>query len=261
MRRRAPEDEIRAYYRALLQVWGNQHWWPAQSRFEVIVGTYLTQNTSWTNVEKALANLRQARALNPAAIAGMRLADLEPLVRPAGYFRQKAARLKQFVEFLNTKYGGSLTRMFRRPTEKLRPELLALNGVGPETADSILLYAGGYPAFVVDGYTRRILARHGLISFSDRYDDIRRLVEGALLAPQAVKTPPEASPTAHNPSRMSRARRSAAAQRYNEMHGLIVTTGKLHCHKHAPHCEGCPLKPFLPRGGPRDTLPYNEANR
>jgi endonuclease-3 related protein len=257
---RAPEDEIRAYYRALLKAWGNQHWWPAQSRFEVIVGAFLTQNTSWTNVERALANLRQARALSPNVIAAMPLAALEQLVRPAGYFRQKAARLKHFVDFLERRYRGSLIKMFAQPAESLRSELLALNGIGPETADSILLYAGGHSVFVVDAYTRRILARHGVVDFSATYDDIRLIVERALCDVEPIEVLPKISPLAHKPSRMSRARRSAAAQRFNEMHGLIVTTGKLHCHKQAPHCEGCPLQPFLPPGGPRRLLPYNELN-
>jgi endonuclease III related protein len=159
----AKHDAIRAYYHTLFSAWGRQHWWPAQSRFEVIVGAYLTQNTAWTNVEKALGNLRKARLSdgqrNPAHAAG----ELEQLIRPSGYFRQKAQRLKTFVRFLDERYGGSLARMFARPTAELRDELLALNGVGPETADSILLYAGNHPVFVVDAYTRRILERHGIV--------------------------------------------------------------------------------------------------
>src|SRR5438045_918701 len=136
------EEQIRACYHALLGAWGPQHWWPAHSRFEVIVGAYLTQNTAWTNVERAMANLRAARVLTLDGIRQLPVADLELLVRPAGYFRQKAARLRRFIEFLDAQYDGSLTRMFAQPTAKLRTELLSLNGVGPETADSILLYAG-----------------------------------------------------------------------------------------------------------------------
>ncbi len=171
---------IRAYYRKLFSAWGRQHWWPAQSRFEVIVGAYLTQNTAWTNVEKALANLRRARRLTIRGIRRTPLAELEQLIRPAGYFRQKAQRLKTFVGFLDERYGGSLARMFARPTAELRGELLALNGVGPETADSILLYAGNHPAFVVDAYTRRILERHGIVTARASYDEIRKLFEQAL---------------------------------------------------------------------------------
>jgi endonuclease-3 related protein len=150
----AREHQIQAYYRALLQVWAPQHWWPAQSRFEVIVGAYLTQNTAWTNVEKALANLRAERLLSVRAIRRASLPKLERLIRPAGYFRQKAKRLKLFVTFLDDRYEGSLARLFARPTEKLREELLNLDGIGPETADSILLYAGNHPVFVVDAYTK-----------------------------------------------------------------------------------------------------------
>jgi endonuclease III related protein len=124
-------DAIRAYYHTLFSAWGQQHWWPAQSRFEMIVGAYLTQNTSWTNVEKALGNLRRARLLTLSGIRRTPQHELENLIRPTGYFRQKAQRLKTFVSFLDQHYGGSLGRMFLRPTAELREELLALNGVGP----------------------------------------------------------------------------------------------------------------------------------
>ena len=129
-------------------------------RFEVIVGAILTQNTSWTNVERALASLRAAGKLSVAGIRQVPLPKLEQLIRSSGYFRQKAQRLKNFVAFLDARYDGSLQRMFATPTEQLRDELLALNGIGPETADSILLYAGNHSIFVVDAYTRRILERH-----------------------------------------------------------------------------------------------------
>jgi len=113
-------DAIRQYYQSLFQAWGEQHWWPARTRFEVIVGAYLTQNTAWTNVERALANLRVAHLLNVAGIRRVTLPELERLIRPSGYFRQKAERLKTFVAFLDKRYGGSLTRMFHQPTDKLR---------------------------------------------------------------------------------------------------------------------------------------------
>jgi endonuclease-3 related protein len=176
----AKHDAIRAYYETLFSAWGRQHWWPAQSRFEVIVGAYLTQNTAWANVEKALANLRQARLLTLRGIRRASLPQLERLLRPSGYFRQKAQRLKTFVDFLDDRYGGSLTRLFAQPTAALRNELLALNGVGPETADSILLYAGNHSVFVVDAYTRRILERHQIVAASASYDEIRQLFEQAL---------------------------------------------------------------------------------
>lgn len=238
--------ELLNYYRALLARWGPQNWWPAQSRLEVIVGAYLTQNTSWSNVEKAMANLRRARALSIAGLRKVPIATLEQLVRPSGYFRQKARKLKTFISFLDANYSGSLDRMFAEPTEKLRAELLSLNGVGPETADSILLYAGNHPVFVVDAYTRRIFERHGIISPKTRYDDVRLLVETALnsatreqLAINEAGTDPR-----HPVSRMSRSSRSELAQHYNELHALVVRAGNLYCRSTAK-CEGCPLENFL----------------
>src|SRR5260221_1129081 len=176
-------NDVVAYYKALLARWGPQNWWPAQSRFEVIVGAYLTQNTNWRNVEQAVANLRRERALSRKGMRGLELPRLEELVRPSGYFRQKTRTLKTFLAFLDEKYAGSLERMFSRPTEELRAELLALNGVGPETADSILLYAGNHSVFVLDAYTRRVLERHGIIGPKAGYDEIRVLVEQAIGGP------------------------------------------------------------------------------
>ena len=251
-----PEQHVRNYFEMLYQVWGRQHWWPAQSPFEVIVGAYLTQNTAWANVERALDGLRRAQVLSIRGIRRTPLRKLEKLIRSAGYFRQKAQRLKTFVRFLDRRYRGSLARMFAQPTETLRQELLELNGVGPETADSILLYAGHHPVFVVDAYTRRILERHGLIPAKAAYDDIRELFERAL-APVATETLAqlEQGPRAatggprgscHSPSAMSTAARTPAAQVLNEMHGLIVGVGKNYCKKSQPACEQCPLQKFLP---------------
>jgi endonuclease III related protein len=161
--RRRNDAQIRAFYRTLLAAWGPQHWWPAHTPLEVIVGAFLTQNTAWTNVERALANLRAANLLSLEAIRRIPLPDLELLIRPSGYFRQKAQRLKSFVAFLDCQYAGSLDNLFAQPTIQLREQLLALNGIGPETADSILLYAANHPVFVVDAYTRRILDRHEIL--------------------------------------------------------------------------------------------------
>src|SRR5437764_5421013 len=205
------EAQIRIFYRQLFGAWGPQHWWPAQSRFEVIVGAYLTQNTAWTNVERAMANLRGARALRLDGIRQIPIAELEVLIGPAGYFRQKAARLKRFIAFLDARYGGSLTRMFGQPTAEVRAELLGLNGIGRETADSILLYAGNHPVFVVDAYTRRILHRHGILPATAAYDEIRPLVERAISDFPAPSPNIAPSPLAHSPSRISRGRRSAPA--------------------------------------------------
>jgi endonuclease III related protein len=262
----ARKNKIRAFYDTLFSAWGHQHWWPAQSRFEMIVGAYLAQNTSWTNVEKALRNLRKTKLLTLEGIRSTPQSELESLIRSAGYFRQKAQRLKTFVSFLDAHYGGSLVRMFARPTAELREELLALNGVGPETADSILLYAGNHPVFVVDVYTRRIFERHQIISTSSAYDAIRLLFEQSLrtalplqqsfdttLTEQIATSPPASR---HRPSRISAAKRTALAQVFNEMHGLIVGVGKTHCLKSQPRCEQCPLQKFLPAGRVKDEVSH-----
>lgn len=251
------EKEIRTYYGALFRAWGPQNWWPARSRFEVIVGAFLTQNTAWTNVEKALANLRSARVLSVRGIRGLALSKLEELIRPSGYFRQKAQRLKNFIEFLDGRYAGSLTRMFGSPTPQLREELLELNGVGAETADSILLYAGNHPVFVVDAYTRRVLARHAILPDTASYEEVRGLFEqglSPLSEPDARAPEPSTQHLAagltgasHPPSKMSAAKRTALTQIYNEMHGLIVGVGKNYCKKSQALCDGCPLQPYLPR--------------
>lgn len=245
------EREVGTYYQVLLSSWGRQHWWPAETPFEVIVGAYLTQNTAWSNVEKALANLRAAGVLSLNGVRAATVGKLEQLIRPAGYFRQKAARLKRFVAYLDSCYSGSLERMFARPTIELRAELLALNGVGPETADSILLYAGQHEAFVVDAYTRRIFERHGIASPQAKYDDIRLLVERALGSVATLETtkrgPACAVPPVHEPSAMSSVARTSLAQSYNEFHGLLVQVGKHLCQSREAKCHLCPLAPFLPR--------------
>jgi endonuclease III related protein len=249
-----PDEHIRSYFETLYRSWGAQHWWPAQSPIEVIIGAYLTQNTSWTNVERALGELRKARLLSVSGIRRTPLRRLERLIRSAGYFRQKASRLKKFVRFLDRRYGGSLARMFAQPTAKLREELLSLDGIGSETADSILLYAGNHPIFVVDAYTRRIVERHQLAPSRTSYEQIRQLFEQSLLPLKATILAPRTGPTAmvsppgscHLPSRMSTTKRTAAVQVFNEMHGLIVGVGKNFCKKSQPDCELCPLKKFLP---------------
>ena len=250
MRQTTPEEQIAAIYFTLAVAWGRQHWWPAQSRFEVIVGAYLTQNTSWGNVEIALNRLRSAHVLSVAGIRRLSLPKLESLIRSSGYFRQKARRLKTFVNFLDRKYGGSLKKMFLQPTSKLREELLSLNGVGPETADSLLLYAGQHPTFVVDAYTRSLATRHRILPENAPYEDFRVLFERALAGAPPL-APGDASVmsvggASHKPSRMSLAMRLPVAQTFNEMHGLIVGVGKKYCVKSNPRCDECPLRPLLP---------------
>lgn len=244
------EQHIRDFYPALMAAWGPQDWWPARSRFEVIVGAFLTQNTAWVNVERALRNLRRAGALNPAGIRHLPLRQLERLVRPAGYFRQKARRLKNFVAYLDQRYGGSLRRMFARPTAELRGELLALNGVGPETADSILLYAGGHPVFVVDAYTRRVLDRHRLIPAGAKYEEVRELFERAIDEAAAGRMQVAGKGERPLPGRQRHKYvLPGAGQRarvFDEYHALLVQAAKHHCLKRAAQCAGCPLETFLP---------------
>jgi endonuclease-3 related protein len=215
---RPPLDE---YFNSLSTALGPQHWWPGKTPFDVVVGAILTQNTAWTNVERAIANLRTASLLSPAAIEKVPLWRLERLIRSSGYFRQKARKLKAFSTFLRAEYGGSLKRMFGTPTPALREKLLGVFGIGPETADSILLYAGGHAVFVVDAYTKRILMRHGWADDKTRYDDVRWMFER--------KFPGD-------------------AQRFNEFHALIVTTGKNYCRTKEPLCERCPLGRYREEG-------------
>lgn len=216
------QTELRAvlssYYQAMSSALGPMHWWPARTAFEVIVGAILTQNTAWANVERAIDNLRQGRLLTPAALERVPQTRLARLIRSSGYFRQKAIKLKAFVRYLRHSYGGSLARMFRRPTAELRKELLAVHGIGPETADSILLYAGHHPVFVVDAYTRRILARHNLAPEKAGYEEIRQLFESSLPRDAAL---------------------------WNEYHALIVNVGKNWCRTRNPVCDRCPLGRFL----------------
>jgi endonuclease-3 related protein len=260
------EENVAAIYSALARAWGRQHWWPAKSRFEVIVGAYLTQNTSWRNVEMAMRELRTARVLSVSGIRNISLQRLQRLIRSSGYFRQKARKLKTFVKFLDERYGGSLSKMFAQPTAELREQLLSLNGVGPETADSILLYAGQRPVFAVDAYTRRLAVRHGILSEKASYEEVRELFERALIQAELIHLPGVDAPddtvrlragvharpsdaigsAAHPPSRMSMAKRAPLAQVFNEMHGLIVSAGKQYCLKSKAQCEQCPLGPLLP---------------
>jgi len=242
-------SKLLPYYTALYARWGPQNWWPAESRLEVIAGAYLTQNTNWSNVEKAIANLRWARVLSVKGLREIPLRRLQQLVRPSGYFRQKARRLKTFIRYLDRRYGGSLDRMFYRPTDQRRAEVLALKGVGPETADSILLYGGNHPVFVVDAYTRRILERHEIIVPKTGYEEIRGLIEQELgkAESSALIFPVAGSEPRHPVSRMSRAPRGEQARHFNELHGLIVRAGNQYC-RSTPKCEECPLRQFLPNG-------------
>ena len=205
-------------YETLLNEYGSQNWWPADTPFEVMVGAILTQNTSWIGVEKAIANLKEIDAISPGALLEMDLQHLERAVRPSGYFRQKAERLQVLSRFLLDKYGGDLSSMSSLSTGQLREELLALKGVGPETADSILLYALGHPMFVIDAYTVRLFSRLGLLAgLGDekvKYHDLQALFMDNLELDAAL---------------------------FNEYHALIVRHCKESCSKRAPLCEWCCL--------------------
>jgi endonuclease-3 related protein len=218
-----PSGELLRYYEAMSGALGPMRWWPAKTPFEVIVGAILTQSTAWGNVERAIANLRAARVLTPSALLRVRTSQLAALVRPSGYFRQKAKKLKAFVRFLQAGYGGSLRRMFQTSTLELREKLLSVHGIGPETADSILLYAGNHPVFVVDAYTHRIFGRHGITDGKPDYEKVRVFLE------TSIPRQPEL---------------------FNEFHALIVNTGKNWCRKSAPRCEECPLRSLLPSNSP-----------
>jgi endonuclease-3 related protein len=207
-------NELLAIYHTLLSFFGEQGWWPADTPFEVVVGAILTQNTAWRNVEQAIENLKGEGVLTPRSLQGVDESRLAELIRPAGYYNLKARRLKSLMEFLAGGYGGNLTRMFCEPLATLREKLLAVNGIGPETADSILLYAGEKPIFVIDAYTKRILSRHGMIADGASYGDIQELFMRNL--PQDVSL-------------------------YKEYHALLVRLAKTFC-KTTSHCAGCPLE-------------------
>lgn len=201
-------------YQALFRAYGPQHWWPGDTSFEVLVGAVLTQNTSWTNVEKAIANLKRERVLTFSRMLTVAPRKLALLIRPSGYFNIKTKRLRNLLSFIDASYSGSLVRMFSTDPARLRRQLLGVNGIGQETADSILLYAGEKPFFVVDAYTKRIFSRQGLIADNADY----RAVQGLFMDNLTQN-----------------------ASFYNEYHALIVRIGKEHCKKVKPLCSDCPI--------------------
>ena len=210
---RNTSNRLLAVYRSLYNTYGPQGWWPAKTPFEVIAGAILTQNTAWTNVEKAIYNLKKAGSLSAKKIKDMGAKPLSRLIKPAGYYNMKAKRLKNFVSFLYAGYGGSVKNLSSENSGKLRKILLGVNGVGPETCDSIMLYALGKPVFVVDAYTKRVFSRHGFFKESSDYHQVQKYFMNNL--PRSKKL-------------------------YSEYHALIVRLAKDFC-RIKPDCKHCPL--------------------
>ena len=209
------QEQLQSIYSLLNGYFGDLHWWPGESPFEVIVGAILTQNTAWKNVEKAIVSLKSHGIMSPESIMGTDDPILAALIRSSGYHNVKTKRLKAFFLYLHEEYDGNIDKMFAEDLGSLREKLLMVKGIGAETADSILLYAGGKPVFVVDAYTKRILERHDMIRSNDSYADIQNLF---------MKHLPKSVPI------------------YNQYHALLVNTGKLFCHTNNPHCHDCPLQ-------------------
>jgi endonuclease-3 related protein len=210
---------LRDYIERMLAHFGPRNWWPAETPFEVMIGAVLTQNTAWVNVERAIANLRAAGALTPEALELMGKEELEQAIKPSGYFRQKEKKLRALLKWLLARHGGDIDKLKAAPVDGLRRELLALWGVGKETADSILCYALDKPVFVVDAYTIRILSRHKMVRSAATYEEVQALAHAQL------------------PHRTAY---------LNEAHALFVAVGKEFCLSRTPRCGQCPLSPLLP---------------
>jgi len=214
-------------YGRLRAHFGPQHWWPAETPFEVCVGAILVQNTAWTNVERALANLKRVGLLEPRPLHALPEPELAELIRPSGTFRVKARRLRAFLDVLVWECAASLDELFAGPTPAVRRRLLAISGIGPETADCLLLYAGGHARFVMDAYTRRVLTRHGWAAETAGYEALQRLCEAGLPAQEAMPR----------------------LELWQDAHAQLVAVGKEFCHARAPRCEACPLRALLPPQG------------
>ena len=213
MANRRKRSQLLGIYQQLFKALGPQHWWPADSPFEVIIGAILTQNTSWNNVERAIQNLKEKKLLDPLKLYDVREGRLARVIKPSGFFNIKAKRVKHFMQFFFECFHGSLEKMFAEDMLSLRERLLKVNGLGPETADSILLYAGGKPVFVVDAYTKRIFSRHKLVPEEAVYDQIQKLFMNNL---------------------------DHDVKMFNEYHALLVYVGKHFC-KSKPRCDQCPM--------------------
>jgi endonuclease-3 related protein len=207
-------NELLMIHKKLYRCFGPQNWWPGDTPFEIAVGAVLTQNTNWGNVEKAIQNLKKQGVLSSRGIHGLSVKELALLIKPAGYFNVKAKRLRSFLDFLMNEYHGRMENMAREDLTQLRPKLLGIHGIGPETADSILLYALEKPIFVIDAYTKRILSRHGIMASDRSYAEFQELFQASLKRDLHL---------------------------YNEYHALFVRVGKTFCRRTNPLCEKCPL--------------------
>lgn len=219
---------LRRAYRLMRRRFGPQGWWPGETPFEVCVGAILTQNTTWSNVERAIAQLRRAGVLEPRALAALSESELALLIRPAGCFRVKARRLRAFLKALVNECEGAVERLLAGPTEDVRRRLLAIPGIGPETADCMLLYAGAHLRFVVDAYTRRVFSRHGWLRGDEDYETIQARCEEAL----------------------ARGKSEEVLDLWRDYHAQLVQVGKTYCRAREPRCAECPLRELLPRGSP-----------
>jgi len=213
-----PDNILLSIYYCLYDFFGPLHWWPADEELEVMIGAILTQNTNWQNVSKAIKNIKENNLLHVKTLFEIDEEYLARLIKSCGYYNLKAKRLKNFIAFFFKKYDGSTKKMFEKDCWLLREELLGINGIGPETADSILLYAGEKPVFVVDAYTKRIFQRHKLISKKDRYEQVQSYFMERLPLEE---------------------------QLYNEFHAQIVMVGKKYCRRNNPNCQDCPLSEYF----------------
>ncbi|MEM7007741.1 MAG: endonuclease III domain-containing protein [Thermodesulfobacteriota bacterium] len=206
---------IKNIYQLLYQKYGPQGWWPGDTKLEYVLGAILTQNTSWKNVEKAISNLKSLDLISANKLKLLSVDELALLIKPSGYYNQKAIKIKYFINFLFENYSGDLDKLFKEDIQTLRNNLLHIKGIGPETADSIILYGAVKPIFVIDAYTYRIFSRHGIVPEETNYNEMQELFMDSL----------EHEPTI-----------------FNEYHALIVKLGKEHCKKRKPICTGCPLE-------------------
>lgn len=225
---------LRRAYALMRDRFGHQRWWPGETRFEICVGAILTQNTNWTNVERAIANLKAERVLEPERLFALPEARLVELIRPAGYFNVKARRLRAFLRVLVEECGGDLQQLFAGDTAAIRQRLLAIKGIGPETADSLLLYAGGHHSFVIDAYTKRIFERHQWPG--EKAESRKQKTESSY---DALKSFCE--------SELNQRHGAAQLDYWQDYHAQLVMVGKRYCRPRDPRCDACPLKPLLPR--------------